>query len=158
MNVEWFIDMTLREALLWLTAAGLPAWAIVVSNVLRNIKQGEVTYKWAQKIKGWDALQLSLLNFAIYASLPSIAYGVLLAVPPEVLANLDGLFQFVAALFTYFLAQQGWYLLQKWVAVNPAPSALINTVPTASTGKIITMQPKVDVDEPGDKADIVKAA
>lgn len=109
----------LSELLPYLVSgAGIAAWLLFVSNVVRNWRDPDSTdySPVAEWIRSLTSFQMSVLIHVANVSVPLLAYVINLAVPADVIASLQPHFAFVATLLMLILAQQGYY-----VGTKPKP-------------------------------------
>lgn len=97
----------LSELLAYLAGpVGALAWALYVSNLVRNLRDdGKLAKLSSAAIQG--------IVLAISAGVPLVSYAILQFVPAAELAKFQDVWAILATVGMSYLVQQGWYKLTK---------------------------------------------
>ena len=113
---------TLQTVLWWVVGSGSTVWMLMVSNVFRNLTEGELHDKqpFIQKVGAWlilvkneNPITYMLLITSASFSGPVVAAIILFVVPAEIIEQLQQYYGFAILWFMAFIAQQGFYQITK---------------------------------------------
>lgn len=98
---------TLNTVLVYLSGpAGAVAWFVLVSNFVRNLREGGGMAKWP-----FWAVQVLMLVVSL--AVPLSALVIVQNVPPDVIAGLQPYWALIAVVSVAYLYQQWHYLVTK---------------------------------------------
>lgn len=102
-----FPDFTkLADVLVWLTGAGVAAWALIVSDAFRNWREDGYLTKFSPL-----GLQAAVTGATLIV--PILAYAILALVPAEGIAAVEPYYKLIALLFTAIVGQKIWFRTNK---------------------------------------------